>query len=127
MSDNPYPHESNGTCLQLFDLFCIPDLDPFENDVSHDGVNINQICLCGQKVVSYPYTFDECISCCRVTENVIGYYRCISNKCTYRQVTQRSMMVCRTCYECENNIHINSQRTFLFCKLQSIVRKALKL
>eukprot|EP01083_Nonionella_stella_P058995 154429_1 len=66
--------------------------------------NMNKMCLCGQKVIPYPYGCHQCFSCCNVTEKKEkGYYACNATECTYIQMTGRYFKVCRACYESAND------------------------
>eukprot|EP01083_Nonionella_stella_P122866 369862_1 len=89
--------------------------------------NINQICLCGQKVTKYPYDWHQCKSCCKVIEKKEkGYYRCTARQCTYRQKTGYGFFVCSACYESVNASTIDTKYSFLFRKLASLIEQIRK-
>eukprot|EP01083_Nonionella_stella_P280973 956039_1 len=89
--------------------------------------NINQMCLCGQKVIEYPYGWDQCYSCCKVMEKEEkGYYGCTATECTYRQMTGDDFMVCSACYGTVYSSSIDAKRSFLFCKVASLIEQIRK-
>eukprot|EP01083_Nonionella_stella_P280974 956044_1 len=89
--------------------------------------NINQMCLCGQKVIEYPYGFHQCYSCCNVMEKKQnGYYLCNAKPCTYRQMRGVSFKVCSACYESVNSSNMDSKRSFIFCKMASMMDRIKK-
>eukprot|EP01083_Nonionella_stella_P142781 442415_1 len=62
--------------------------NPEQRQSSIEEDNINQICLCGQKVTKYPYKFDECRSCCKKIEmKQKGYYVCNAKQCIHKEMT----------------------------------------
>eukprot|EP01083_Nonionella_stella_P308762 1090838_1 len=86
--------------------------------------NMNQMCLCGQKVIEYPYGFDQCDCCCKVMEEEEkGYYFCNATECTWRQMTGEYFMVCSACYESMNSSSIDSKYSILFCKVASMMER----
>eukprot|EP01083_Nonionella_stella_P310306 1102001_1 len=94
---------------------------------NHPIGNINQICLCGQKVIEYPYGWDQCYSCCKAMEKEEkGYYLCNATECTYRQMTGDDFMVCSACYGSANNSNIDWKHSFLFCKVTSMMDRIKK-
>eukprot|EP01083_Nonionella_stella_P073588 199114_1 len=89
--------------------------------------NINQLCLCEQKVIEYPSGWRHCYSCCKVMEKKQkGYYRCNAKPCTYRQMRGVSFKVCSACYESVNSSNMDSKRSFLFCKVASMMERIKK-
>eukprot|EP01083_Nonionella_stella_P081000 222853_1 len=87
-----------------------------------DVVNINRICLCGRKVAKYPKARSKCMSCFKVTEKKeTTYYYCSAKQCTFRNIEGSSFAVCNACYESTNNSTIDSNHSFLFCKLVSFL------
>eukprot|EP01083_Nonionella_stella_P108579 315921_1 len=90
--------------------------------------NINQMCLCGQKVTKYPYAYDQCYSCCKVMEEEEeGYYDCRAKQCIYTQMREGyEFTICSACYESVNSSSIDSKRSFLFCKVASMMDRIKK-
>eukprot|EP01083_Nonionella_stella_P055581 146537_1 len=89
---------------------------------SNEEENMNQICLCGRKLTTYPYGWDQCYSCCKEIEKEENtYYYCGEGECTYRKMRGTSyFMVCSACYESVNSSNMDSKRSFLFCKVASM-------
>eukprot|EP01083_Nonionella_stella_P254276 873956_1 len=80
--------------------------------------NINRICFCGQKVTKYPYEFNECYICCKMSEKEEkGYYFCNPEQCTYR------FIICGACYESVNASTIDTKHSFLFRKVASLIEQ----
>eukprot|EP01083_Nonionella_stella_P272394 923634_1 len=89
--------------------------------------NINHICLCGQKVTTYPYEFDECRSCCKKIEmKQKGYYVCNAKQCIHKEMTGSDFMVCSACYESVNASTIDTKYSFLFRKVESLIEQIRK-
>eukprot|EP01083_Nonionella_stella_P122865 369861_1 len=90
--------------------------------------NINQICLCGQKVTKYPYKFDECRSCCKkIEKKEKGYYWCTARQCTYSKVREGyHFFVCNACYETVHSSTSDTKYSFLFRKLASLIEQIRK-
>eukprot|EP01083_Nonionella_stella_P163485 538225_1 len=94
---------------------------------SFEENNINQICLCGQKVTKYPYDYDQCYSCCKKSEKKEkGYYNCRAKQCTYRQMTGGYFKLCSACYESVNASTIDTKYSFLFRKVASLIEQIRK-
>eukprot|EP01083_Nonionella_stella_P068412 181575_1 len=84
--------------------------------------NINQLCLCGRKLIKYPHDWTQCNSCCKVTEkNANTYYYCNAKQCPFREMQGNHFKVCNACYESINDSNIESTHSFLFCKIASFV------
>eukprot|EP01083_Nonionella_stella_P039163 106517_1 len=87
-------------------------------------VHINQICLCGRKLIEYPRGLDQCYVCCKKTEkNEKGYYVCTVEQCTFIQMAGAAFRVCSACYESTNTYHMDSKHCFLFCKIASMMER----
>eukprot|EP01083_Nonionella_stella_P142778 442409_1 len=105
---------NKGTC-------CKQRQSSFEED------NINQICLCGQKVTKYPYNWDQCRSCCKeIEKKEKGYYLCRAEQCTYKVMTGYHFMVCSACYESMSISNIDTKYSFLFRKVASLIEQIRK-
>eukprot|EP01083_Nonionella_stella_P213027 768699_1 len=88
---------------------------------------MNQTCLCGQKVIPYPYAYHQCHSCCKVMEKKEkGYYACNATECTWTQMMGTYFMVCSACYESMNSSSIDSKYSILFCKVASMIERIKK-
>eukprot|EP01083_Nonionella_stella_P055402 146159_1 len=114
-------------------LFCDLLNEPHSPDCSQCKrantalVNINQICLCGRKVIQYSEPWRQCYSCCKVLEaKENGYYDCSQQECTYRQMTGDCFKVCSACYENVKSSSIDSKHSFLFCKVVSMMNRIQK-
>eukprot|EP01083_Nonionella_stella_P272397 923645_1 len=90
--------------------------------------NINHICLCGQKVTTYPYDWDQCRSCCKeIEKKEKGYYDCKAKQCIYRQMREGyEFTVCSACYESVNSSTIDAKHSFLFLKVTSLIEQIRK-
>eukprot|EP01083_Nonionella_stella_P142784 442423_1 len=103
------------------------DTSDTQRQSSIEEDNINQICLCGQKVTKYPYNWDQCYSCCKKSEKKEkGYYNCRAKQCTYRQMTGRYFKLCSACYESVNASTIDTKYSFLFRKVASLIEQIRK-
>eukprot|EP01083_Nonionella_stella_P055582 146541_1 len=95
---------------------------------SNEEENMNQICLCGRKLTTYPYGWDQCYSCCKEIEKEENtYYYCGEGECTYRKMRGTSyFMVCSACYGTVYSSSIDAKRSFLFCKVASLIEQIRK-
>eukprot|EP01083_Nonionella_stella_P061661 160629_1 len=92
-----------------------------------DVVNINQICLCGRKVTKYRYDWNQCHSCCKRREKKEkGYYDCKAKQCIFKKMRGTEFTVCSACYESKNSSTIDSNHSFLFTKVASLVEQIRK-
>eukprot|EP01083_Nonionella_stella_P304394 1057608_1 len=91
-------------------------------------VNINRICFCGRKVTTNADDWRQCKSCCKVVEKnqKMYLYYCNAKQCRYRETTGYYFTVCSACYESTNNSNIDWTRSFLFCKMTSLVERIKK-
>eukprot|EP01083_Nonionella_stella_P186387 682127_1 len=90
-------------------------------------VHINQICLCGRKLIECPVELDQCYVCCKETEKKEkGYYVCRVKQCTCIQMRGNNFRVCSACYESTNTYHMDSKHCFLFCKIASMMERIKK-
>eukprot|EP01083_Nonionella_stella_P039162 106514_1 len=87
-------------------------------------VHINQICLCGRKLIELPFGLTQCYACCKKTEKKEkGYYGCTVKQCTFIQMAGAAFRVCSACYESTNTYHMDSKHCFLFCKIASMMER----
>eukprot|EP01083_Nonionella_stella_P176517 617848_1 len=100
------------------------DKSDTQRQLSSEEDNINQICLCGQKVTKYPYDWHQCGTCCKQIEKAENtYYVCYARQCIHKEMTGYYFTTCNACYETVNNSNRDAKHSFLFCKVASLIEQ----